>query len=203
MALPSPYRSLSLTWQVALCVIAIALSLAYAALLKRQGAPLYGVLEHGIVTLELPGSSPRAQQLIESLGELAPVARRQVQLDFVFLLLYPPAFSLACALIAACAGRRLAFAGVVTAWAVLLAAPMDAIENLAILQMLDGRTHTPWPQLSTACAGAKFALVMCAAAYLATGLAGLALRWMKRTWLDQRNPGDDSTPDPPSNPDRR
>jgi hypothetical protein len=162
-------------------------------------APLYGVLEHGIVTLELPGSSPRAQQLIESLGALAPVAHRQAQLDFVFLPLYPLAFSLACALIAERAGRKLALDGVLMAWAALLAAPMDAIESLAILQMLDGRTHAPWPQLSTACAGVKFALVLGAAAYLPAGLVGLGLRRARRTWLDRRSTGDDPALGPPSN----
>jgi hypothetical protein len=181
MTLASPYRSLSLRWQLALCVAAVLLSLFYGDFLKRQAAPLNGVLEHGIVTLELPGSSPRAEQLIESLGELVPVARRQVQLDFVYLLLYPLAFSLACSLVAMRAGRGLALVGALAAWAVLLAAPMDALENVAILQMLDGRTGAPWPHISTVCATVKFALLLCAAAYLAAGLVGLGLRWARKT----------------------
>ena len=52
----------------------------------------------------------------------------------------------------------------------LLAAPLDATENLAILWMLEGHVNAPWPQLSTSCAAGKFALLFGAAAYLVVGL---------------------------------
>lgn len=176
----SPYDALSTARQRLLCVVFIALTLVYGQLLKRQGEPLMAALPHGIVSLELPGTPAVAQQMITSLGALAPVARRQVQLDFGYLLLYPVAFSLVCALLAERNGPGLARFGRLMSWAVLLAAPLDAIENVALLQMLDGQTQAPWPQLSTVCATLKFSLLIAAAGRTVLGLLGMVLARRRR-----------------------
>lgn len=65
-------------------------------------------------------------------------------------------------------------------WAVLLAAPLDAIENAALLQMLDGQTQAPWPQLSTVCATLKFSLLIAAAGQTVLGLLGMVLARRRR-----------------------
>jgi hypothetical protein len=183
MSLASPYQSLSIPWQAGLCAASVLLTLVYAALLKRQGAPLDAVLAQGIVTLEVPWSSRTAGELVAALRahDLIEVARLQVWLDFVFLLLYPLAFSTACALIAPRAGGSMLVYGMLAAWAVLLTAPLDAVENVAILRMLGGKVQAPWPQLSTVCAAIKFTLLFGAAAYVLIGLATWGVRCAQRT----------------------
>jgi hypothetical protein len=178
--LQCPYGLLRVRWLLALSTVSIVLAIAYGSFLRQQGAPLLKLLKNGIVTLELPWDSERAQQLVAALGEDGiRIATLQVQLDFAFLLLYPIALSTTCALFARHVGPVLGRLGMVMAWAVLMAAPLDAIENLAILKMLGGHTAAPWPMLSTICAAAKFSLVIGALLYAAAGAVAWTLRALR------------------------
>jgi hypothetical protein len=145
----------------------LVLTIALAIVLKRQAAGLDAVLDNGILDLEVPWTQARADELLQKLGaDRIEVARVQVLLDFAFLLVYPLFLSLACALLAHGLAGPAGLIGVLVAWSVLLAAPLDAVENFAILRLLGGRTAAPWPQLATMCAAVKFALVTGAAGYL-------------------------------------
>lgn len=167
-------RSLAARWGWLAATLA---ALAWMALLRWQGAPLFEWLPQGIVTLELPATPERARQLVDALGERGrAIARLQVQLDFVFLLLYPLAFATALRALAARAGGFAGRACRVLARAIWLAGALDAAENLAMLRLLAGDTGTPWPQLCTACAIAKFAIVAAAALALPAGLAAWGAR---------------------------
>jgi len=177
MHLTPAFQSLSPAARRGLWLASVAAAVAYSVFLRDQGAPLLEWMTRGIVTLELPGDPETAQRLIDALGERGrAVATVQVQLDFVFLLLYPLAFSTSAALLATQVRGLVSRACDVTARLVWLAAPLDAIENLAILKMLAGYTATPWPQLSTACAAVKFAIVGIAALALVAGLLAWAAR---------------------------
>lgn len=180
MPVTPPSRSNALAnWRLAWIASVIA-AVAYSIFLRAQGAPLMQWLEHGIVTLELPGTPERAMQLVDALGERGrAIAILQVQLDFIFLLLYPLAFSISTALLATHVGPTLGRVCSVMSRVIWLAAPLDAIENVSMLRMLAGHTDTPWPQVSTVCATLKFALVIAAALLLIVGLA----RW---GWLRLR-----------------
>ncbi|MRR12261.1 hypothetical protein EG835_07305 [bacterium] len=94
------------------------------------------------------------------------MVRAQLLSDIPFLLLYPPAFSLACARLAwARQGREFSI-GTVLSVPVLLAAPLDAIENLALLRMLAHGPTNALARTAAICAGAKFTLVLAALAFL-------------------------------------
>lgn len=154
---------------------ALIATLAYMALLRQQGAPLLQWLPAGILTLEMPVTPERAQHWIDALGARGhAMAVLQVQLDYVFLLLYPLAFATALARVAPLAAGVVARACRAGARAVWVAGALDAIENFAMLRMLDGETATPWPQLSTACAAVKFAIVLAALLMLVAGLVAWA-----------------------------
>lgn len=171
MHLTPAFQTLSPAVRRGLWLASVVAALAYSVFLREQGAPLLDWMTRGIVTLELPGDPETAQRLIDALGERGrAIAMVQVQLDFVFLLLYPLAFSTSAALLADQVRGLVARACDTMARLVWLAAPLDAIENLAILKMLTGYTATPWPQLSTACATVKFAIVGLAVLTLVVGL---------------------------------
>jgi hypothetical protein len=166
----NPYQWVSTGWQVGLCITLVLLSLAYGHYLATQSTVLKTKLPNGILDLEVPWSTAGAKKVLTALGrDGIEEARKQVCLDYVFLLLYPIAISLTCALVGGFIRGKLGVLGVLVAWGVLLAGPLDAIENAAMLRVLAGDTGSPWPQLSTACAIVKFSLVFGGLGYVAVG----------------------------------
>lgn len=156
---------------------AAGLTLLTMNLLRQQGAPLLESLPLGIVSLELPATPARADAMVAALGDRArAIAVRQVQLDFVFLLLYPLALAMALVRLAPLAAGRVGRICAALARRVWIAGLLDAIENLALLRMLAGATGSPWPQLSTACATVKFTIVAAALLMLLAGLGAWASR---------------------------
>lgn len=156
---------------------ALILTLATMNLLRQQGAPLLGPLPLGILSLEVPATAARARELFDALGDHGrAIAVRQVQLDYVFLLLYPLAFAMALVRLAPLASGRIGRWCATLARRVWLAGLFDAIENAAMLRMLAGATGSPWPEVSTACAAVKFAIVAVALLALLAALAS----WAKR-----------------------
>lgn len=154
---------------------ALALSLALAAIgqpLRTEEAPL------GILSYEFARSGEHAARI---LGSWSPTAREHAMLslglDYLYLVVYPAWFSLACVLI----GRRHpAWArrlGGFVAWAVLAAGVFDAVENYALVQMLTLGPSDGWARMARSCAGPKFALVTIAAAYALAGSGALLWRW--------------------------
>ena len=66
-------------------------------------------------------------------------------------------------------GRPLAIAG-------LLAAACDAVENAALLRVLDGHTDQPWPGIAFSFASTKFVLTTAVLVYALTGFIGTLRR---------------------------
>ncbi len=56
------------------------------------------------------------------------------------------------------------------AWAAPVAAALDAVENVALLRVLDGQTGQPWPGIAYGFASVKFALLALVVVYLIAGL---------------------------------
>lgn len=145
-------------------------TIAFAIYLARIGAPLKRALPHGILDLELPWSTERAEKVIKALGaEGVRIAKLQTKLDFIFLLLYPIALSLSAALLAGGLSGWAAVIGLIITWGVLFAGPLDALENISMLRMLSNDIAAPWPQLSTICAICKFAVIFGGIVYLVVG----------------------------------
>lgn len=142
-----------------LAVLALLLA-GLTAALAWIGAPLVtAAAPQGIVSFELAGSEATARAILAS---WTPAQRERAQLcqglDGLYLFVYPALLSLACVRVA---GSASGFARVAraTAWAVLAAAPLDAVENLALVQLLLSGPSEGWAQLARACAVPKFALV--------------------------------------------
>lgn len=157
-------------WMVVTGLVLITVAVAYG--INRQGKPLTtDKLPNGIVEIEVPWSTERASEVVASWeGKgLLGIARKQVYYDFLFLVLYPLALSILCAWLGGSVPVKLSLLGILVSWGVLLAGPLDAIENIAILRMLGGSLETPVPQIATIAATIKFTLVFGAFGFLIIG----------------------------------
>jgi hypothetical protein len=120
------------------------------------------VAPQGIVSLELAGTEANARTIIQSWDAAAREhAVFSVWLDYLFLLTYSTAISLGCLWAASQVRERrwLASVGLYLAWLQWLAALLDAIENVGLLNMLGGRTAQPWPLIAQWFAIPKFLLI--------------------------------------------
>lgn len=89
-------------------------------------------------------------------------------LDFLFLSLYPVFLSLLCSVAARVkhCWPSLRKLGIALAGMVLLAAPLDAVENFGLLRSLIEPDDRLWQTIAAICASGKFALVIAALIYL-------------------------------------
>lgn len=147
-----------------------ALALAVWLVLVVAGGPLItSAAPRGIVSLELAGSAERAAAILASWGPpQREAAAFGLGLDFLFLLLYPVAISLACRLVALRIEPqrpRWARVGQAIALAVPLCVALDAVENAALWRMLQLGPTGPWPMISAICAAPKFGLILLGLSY--------------------------------------
>ena len=122
----------------------------------------------GILSFEFAWGRERAASILNSWkdeNQIEP-ARKQVKVDFLFLILYPLALALFSALIASSRFNSLETVGLFISWAVLVAMPLDAIENVSLLRMLDHGASNGLARIAAWCAGIKFSLVFAALGYI-------------------------------------
>ena len=177
--LTPPFTAL-LTWPQRWLLLVVLLALAALVMFGRLG-PLDELLKArepgGILALEFAWSGQRAARILAAWDGLEAVVRLQTRWDFLFLLCYPPALSLACAMLADTPGNPVSMIGAFVAWAVLAAIPLDAVENLAMLRMLDDGAGEALAKLASWCAGLKFTVLLAVVGYLLTvGTATLVQR---------------------------
>lgn len=128
----------------------------------------------GVIEFELARTSEKASEYYALLGdEGRDEAQKQLYLDFPYLVLYGLFYAGACLVVAARAAERgmtkLARWGRPFAIAGLAAAACDAVENIALLRVLDGHTDQPWPGIAFTFASAKFALIAGSVLYAVIG----------------------------------
>ncbi len=168
--LTPPFTQL-LTWPQRWLLLAVLLALAAHLMLGRL-APLDEVLKTrepgGILALEFAWSGERAADILAAWEGLEATVRLQTRWDYLFLLCYPLALSLACAMLADTPRNPVPMIGTFVAWAVLAAIPLDATENLAMMRMVDHGASDTAAKLTTWCAGLKFTVLLAAVGYLLT-----------------------------------
>ena len=140
-----------------------------------------GIRDVSIMDLELMRTSTKAAETVAQLGPGGvDAAQMSIYLDFPMLVFYAITLSAACVVMAARAAERgrstLAAAGGNIARFAVVAAAFDAVENIALLQVLDGHTDQPWPGIVFGFASAKFLLLAVVVAYLVVGLFSLGRR---------------------------
>jgi hypothetical protein len=137
--------------------------------IKDSGGP-------GIVPFELAGSSDRAEEILAEWGEDGQdAARVSLIVDYPYLVAYSIFLAVACTVGSERLARRgfdrLARAGPAIGWGAVAAGALDAIEDAALLQVVDDHTEV-FPAIALVAAIGKFAL---AAAALLYAIAGLVL----------------------------
>ena len=168
--LPSPYRWVLLT-------ALLAGTVACAIMLKNQGKPLTNpTTPQGILSYEFAWSGSRVEAILNSWSSQKDVARRQLWLDFGFLIVYPLLLSLACAMLSESPHNSTATVGVFISWAVLASGPLDVVENFVLLWMLDKGASGGLARLAGCCAGIKFLLVFSGIGYLLLQGTGALVR---------------------------
>ena len=133
----------------------------------------------GIVGLEVAGSVAAAREAMAVWDDRDVIhAAFGVGLDYLFLLAYSTTIAIACVW-----ARRvfrhawLVTLGGVLAWAAWAGGACDAVENVALLDMIRGPVESPAPQVAAACAYLKFVLVYAGVIYaLGAALTRLARR---------------------------
>jgi len=146
----------------------------------------------GVIEFELARTSDQASEYYGQLGEEGrDEARTQLYLDYPYLILYGLFYAAACLIVAARGAERgmarLARWGRPAAIAGLVGAACDAVENAALLRILDGHTDQPWPGIAFTFASVKFALIAVAVLYAVIGFV-LTLR-ASRGPSDAPSPG--------------
>ena len=129
---------------------------------------------YGIISFEFAGSPSQAQAIIDSWNSQARLsAAFSLGLDYLFILAYSTAISLACLWTADMLQERnwpLARLGVPLAWGQWLAGALDAVENLGLVLLLLYSAGNPWPGIAKWCALIKFTLVFLGLVYAFYGL---------------------------------
>lgn len=154
------------------------LTLRFAALLILSTAlmafvdiPLQGVAAPwGIVSFELAGTPQRALAILLQWQQAAALGHAKLSLivDFAYLAIYGTFFSM----LAIWIGKRLDEPtwSVRAAWAAVLAAGFDVLENGVLLfEVVRFTSPAPYPQVALALAGVKFALIGASALYAVVG----------------------------------
>ena len=134
-----------------------------------------------ILDLELMRTSAEALEQVARLGpDGVDAAKTSIYLDFPLLVVYALALSAACAVLAARSADRgastLASLGQRLVWAAPVAAVLDAIENVALLQVLGGSIDQPWPGIAFGFASGKFVLLAVVVVYLLVAMVVLFRR---------------------------
>lgn len=158
-----------------------ALVAVLSAWLGALGAPLVtAAAPQGIVSYEFARDAATAGAILASWDSVAREKAMLIQgIDMLYLLAYPAFLSLACRALGDRLGGRFWSVGAPLSLAVLLAAPLDAAENLALIRQLEHGPSEGAAALAAFAAGPKFALVALASLFLLAGLGALGVRALR------------------------
>jgi hypothetical protein len=150
-----------------LTIVLMAVFLITGAPLTTEAAP------YGVVSFEVAGSVENAQKIIASWDANAQLrASFGLGLDYLFMVVYASTIAFGCGISANSLRKQgwpLAEWGHLLAWGGILAALLDAVENIALTILLWGTLANPWPAMARWCAIFKFFLIFIGIVYVIYG----------------------------------
>ena len=145
--------------------------------MQEQVGP--GGVTYSIIDFEVAGPDA-AQDVLETWGEEGrDAARRQITVDFGWLVLYAALLGAAARLLGDWAGHRWRRAGFVAACLAVGAGALDALENAALLGVLDGGGALA-ARTAQVAAYAKFTLLGAVVLFLVAALGAVVVRSVRR-----------------------
>ena len=176
----SPFGWVAESAQPRLLLSLTAMSLGLSVWLGVAGESLQtSEAPQGIVSYEFAWTELGAAAILDSWDAQARAAAMFVQgLDTLYLLVYPAWFSLAALRLGSRLGGGWRRSGLALSWAMLLAAPFDALENYGLVRQLIAGASEPLARMAALCAIPKFTLVGVATIFLAAGSCVWILRRM-------------------------
>lgn len=128
------------------------------------GAPLTTeAAPYGVVSFELAGTVENMHQILTSWDVNTQLrAAFGLGLDYLFMVAYACTIAFGCGMAAQVLQRsRWPLVGWcnLLAWGVILAALLDAVENIALSVIIFGTVASPWPEIVRWCAIPKFILI--------------------------------------------
>ena len=151
----------------------LAFTLLLAVIFLRINAPLVGPLSPaGIISLQLAWSVENTQVILESwdIG-IHLIAAFGLGFDYLFMVSYALTISLALLLATEQNKGRFTRLGNWIAWGVIIAALLDALENLGQAQEIVYGTIASWPPVIAVFATLKFILLFLGLSFVLFGLA--------------------------------
>jgi hypothetical protein len=140
-----------------------------------------------MIDFEKAGGVTEAETYLREVKQADPDAhsklRTALKWDYLFLLCYPMMIAVGCLIVINFLAHRKLW-GVTLGFILMalqpFAALFDAVENYALLRILEGPVASPWPQVANWFATAKFGIAYAGLGYMIIyGL--LALIWAKAT----------------------
>lgn len=171
-----PTKAAFLIWLLATLILLAFLSWVSAPLVNET-APW------GLFSWQFAATPQQTQAILASWDHRAQLlAAFGLGLDYLYMLVYAVTFNLACRWSAKKLGRvnRGRWLGSL----VWVAALLDAIENACLAIGLIGTAVSPYPEIATFSAAAKFTLILLALAWIVLGVAA-ALRQKGRAFCQQ------------------
>ncbi|HEY3429588.1 MAG TPA: hypothetical protein VGK39_02855 [Cyclobacteriaceae bacterium] len=117
-----------------------------------------------IVGFEFAGSPEQAQLMVSTWREngVLDSVYFVTGFDYLFMITYSSFLWLACLQVSGELSSRLNKMFIVLAWLQPVAAILDAVENVALFQIISGSWKPLWPILAASCAAPKFIIVLLA-----------------------------------------
>jgi hypothetical protein len=171
--MPSPFETVSYwsLWIAFLALLILFVLVGWKAgpsFSREETKKIKGELGKGpIMALEFAGSPAEAERVLRvsrnANAEAIEKFRTSIAWDYIFLFVYPAWIAVGCMIVARfVAEKNLPGAGLGLFLIIIqpVASLLDAVENYAMLRVLNGPIQSPWPEIARWCALPKFAIAV-------------------------------------------
>jgi hypothetical protein len=192
--MPSPFEAVGYwpLWIAFLALLILFLLVggkARPSFSPEEAKKIKGELGRGpILALEFAGSPTEAERVLRvsrnTNAQAIEKFRTAIAWDYIFLFIYPAWTAVGCMIVAKFVSEKnLPGAGFGLLLIIIqpVASLLDAVENYAMLRVLNGTIESPWPEIAKWCALPKFAITLLTGVGYVILYGMVAFVWAKAT----------------------